>query len=85
MTKRIFLLALALLTLTACRNDELIFEPETEITGGKTENGNISGLYVRNEGNMGSNKATLDFLDLASETGSPVYHRNVTPLPTPTR
>ena len=77
MTKRIFLLALALLTLTACRNDELIFESETEITGGKTENGNISGLYVLNEGNMGSNKATLDFLDLASETGSPVYHRNV--------
>lgn len=77
MTKRIFLLALALLTLAACRNDELISESETEITGGKTENGNISGLYVLNEGNMGSNKATLDFLDLASETGSPVYHRNV--------
>ena len=83
MTKRIFLLALALLTLTACRNDELIFESETEITGGKTENGNISGLYVLNEGNMGSNKATLDFLDLASETGSTTAM--FTPLPTPTR
>lgn len=85
MTKRIFLLALALLTLAACRNDELISESETEITGGKTENGNISGLYVLNEGNMGSNKATLIFLTSLLKLARRSTTAMFTPLPTPTR
>mgnify|MGYP004507619435 CR=1 FL=1 len=77
MIRKIFFLLTFLSALTACRNDELVYEPEREETGGQNEKGDIAGLYVLNEGNMGSNKASLDYLDLASETGSPVYNRNI--------
>ena len=49
---------------TSCREDELVvpteydilpFEPTTEV--------NPIGMYLLNEGNMGSNKASIDFVD----------------------
>ena len=50
--------------ITGCREDELVvpteydilpFEPTTEV--------NPIGMYLLNEGNMGSNKASIDFVD----------------------
>ena len=59
--------------LMSCRTDEII--PREEIQDGlaQPENTAIKGFYLLNEGNMGSNKCTLDFFDY--ETGK--YHRNI--------
>lgn len=68
--------ALALLSLaasmTACRDEEVIFIPETVPVADPVFS-DISGFYLLNEGNMGSNKATLDYFDYA--TGE--YRRNI--------
>lgn len=68
--------ALALLSLaasmTACRDEEVIFIPETVPVTDPVFS-DISGFYLLNEGNMGSNKATLDYFDYA--TGE--YRRNI--------
>lgn len=61
-----------LLMMTACRQETEIFIPE-EVPIGKPEYTSITGLYLLNEGNMGSNKATLDYYDYATAT----YTRNV--------
>ena len=60
--------------LLACRG-ELPVLPSDEIDVGKDPLGGVSikGMYLLNEGNMGSNKCTLDFYD--STTGK--YHRNI--------
>ena len=66
MNKLIFsiLFSLMLCCATSCREDELVvpteydilpFEPTTEV--------NPIGMYLLNEGNMGSNKASIDFVD----------------------
>ncbi|MDE7407569.1 MAG: YncE family protein [Muribaculaceae bacterium] len=53
-----------LLCITGCRDDELVVPteydiiPEVPIPGTK-----IRGFYLVNEGNMGSNKCTLDYFD----------------------
>lgn len=57
---------------TGCRHDELVYPSESENTGAV---GGSGGMYVLNEGNMGSNKCTIDFYDFA--TGE--YHRNIYP------
>ena len=58
------LFSLLLCCATGCREDELVvpteydilpFEPTTEV--------NPIGMYLLNEGNMGSNKASIDFVD----------------------
>ena len=64
-----FLLLLTLL-LASCRSDELIFPSESDEVGSPSGEG---GFYLLNEGNMGSNKCTLDFYDFASG----VYSRNI--------
>lgn len=68
--------ALALLSLaasmTGCRDEEVIFIPETVPVTDPVFS-DISGFYLLNEGNMGSNKATLDYFDYA--TGE--YRRNI--------
>ena len=75
-------IALALLiSFTACREDvELNLSEDIEVdTPGDTPIdipgtiGGLQGFYLLNEGNMGSNKATLDFYDF--ETGR--YIRNI--------
>ncbi|MCL2416723.1 MAG: YncE family protein [Bacteroidales bacterium] len=60
------------LFLTSCREEREVFEPETERITYPVFNA-IRGFYLLNEGNMGSNKATLDFF--CYETG--IFHRNI--------
>lgn len=63
MNRRIYIiLFLAVLTLMSCRKDDEIFIPET-VPVAKPEFSSIDGFYVLNEGNMGSNKCTLDYYD----------------------
>ena len=64
-----------LLSLVACRTDDYIVYMEDEDTGVMTEPTEVVGMYVLNEGNMGSNKCTLDYLDLSGETVH--YLRNI--------
>ncbi|MEG1611395.1 MAG: YncE family protein [Alistipes sp.] len=71
--KRIFLLLGCAALLVSCRTDETIIPSTgTEVTPTiKPEK--IKGFFLLNEGNMGSNKATLDYFDY--ETG--VYTKNI--------
>ena len=57
---------------TGCRTDEPITPPEEEQKGDTTQT-EIIGFYLLNEGNMGSNKATLDYYDYRTAT----YRRNI--------
>jgi DNA-binding beta-propeller fold protein YncE len=61
-----------LLLLTACREDVEIFESETVVVS-VPEYTSIQGFYLLNEGNMGSNKSTLDYYDYTEGE----YHRNI--------
>ncbi|GGG62873.1 YncE family protein [Epilithonimonas arachidiradicis] len=64
---------LVLVFLVSCRTDDII--PREEIVPGLAppENTAIKGFYLLNEGNMGTNKCTLDFFDYTTGT----YHRNI--------
>lgn len=66
---------LMLLTISACRRDDTVIYMEDENTGVATGHGSIVGMYILNEGNMGSNKCTLDYLDLSNSTVH--YLRNI--------
>ena len=75
----ITVLLIALL-FVSCRHDESILLPEVVPTTQpevapttQPEYTNITGFYLLNEGNMGSNKATLDYMDY----GEGKYHRNI--------
>lgn len=64
----------ALLWATSCREDELVVPSEYEIIEDYAQpRSEIRGLYIVNEGNMGSNKCTLDYYDYV--TG--LYSRNI--------
>ena len=69
----IFLLTAALSTFASCRQEEEII-PSTRV---KVTEGRVGlqtrGFFLLNEGNMGSNKSTLDYLDY----GSGLYTRNI--------
>ncbi len=69
-----FLYILPLLpAITSCREDELVVPTEYDIIPETPDSGSsVRGLYVVNEGNMGSNKCTLDYFDYM--TG--LYARN---------
>ena len=66
-------------SLTSCRSDEIIFPAEYEVL--PIESRELTsfapnepiGMYLLNEGNMGSNKATIDYLDFCNGT----YIRNI--------
>lgn len=60
--------------LQSCRKIEIVVPTEYEIIPDNTFSGNsnIIGMYLLNEGNMGSNKCTLDYFDFATS----VYARN---------
>lgn len=64
---------------TSCREEQLITKPQiVPVTPpALTE---VSGFYLLNEGNMGSNKSTLDYWD--ASTGD--YHRNIYAAANPT-
>ena len=60
--------------ITGCREDELVVPTEYDfVSDPQAANTSVSGLYLLNEGNMGSNKCTLDYLDFADGT----YARNI--------
>lgn len=66
------LLAFTIFFLFSCRTDDYVVPSEKdEVSNG--EDTPIKGFYLLNEGNMGSNKCTLDYFDYA--TG--IYHRNI--------
>ena len=69
----IFLLAVLLSAFTACRKEEeIIPSTRVQVTEGRVGL-QTRGFFLLNEGNMGSNKATLDYLDY----GSGLYMRNI--------
>ena len=70
----LYILALLML-LSGCRTDDIIIYAEDEDIGVKTIASEVVGMYLLNEGNMGSNKCTLDYLDLSDSTIH--YHRNI--------
>lgn len=64
----------ALLTLGSCRGDDEALVPSTDTTiTAPRPDASVRGFYLLNEGNMGSNKATLDYMDYT--TGE--YHKNI--------
>lgn len=67
------------LLLVSCREDELV-SPTRKINVALPEFTDIKGFYMLNEGNMGSNSATLDYCDF--ETGD--YIANLYPAVNPT-
>lgn len=67
-----YILLIATLLLTACREETEIYIPD-EVGVSIPEYTEIKGFYLLNEGNMGSNKSTLDYYDFS--TG--VYTRNI--------
>ena len=71
----IFLLTVLL---GACRDENIVVYPTAHETGDQTDS-EYAGMYVLNEGNMGSNKCTLDYLDLSTGT----YTRNIYPSRNP--
>jgi len=77
MKQLIYAIFLSLCLFTACREDVEVFKPEVEpVTPPDTTVASqvkMLGFYLLNEGNMGSNKSTLDYFDFA--TGE--YHRNI--------
>ena len=70
--KKTLLLLILLLALAACRTIEPI-TPSERTDVGSGDAGNIAGFFLLNEGNMGSNKCTLDYYDYASG----IYHKNI--------
>ena len=71
----ILYIMLMALVLTGCRTDDQIVYMEEEDTGVANTQGDIVGMYLLCEGNMGSNKCTLDYLDLSDSTVR--YQRNI--------
>ena len=68
----VFLLLFLLLLLQSCRHDVIVWPSEEEEVGG-TRQDSILGFYLLNEGNMGSNKCTMDYYDYTTGT----YIRNI--------
>ena len=71
MKKSIYLVILLAL-LSACRTIEPASSSE-ETPVGAGDSGPIEGFFLLNEGNMGSNKCTLDYYDYASG----IYRKNI--------
>lgn len=65
------------ISMSACRNDVMVVPMEDINTGGKVVKSEIVGMYLLNEGNMGSNKSTLDYLDLSGNEPTVHYLRNI--------
>ena len=63
---------------SSCREDDEVVQPTIDETGEQSITDYV-GLYVLCEGNMGSNKATLDYLDLHTGT----YYKNIFPSRNP--
>ena len=69
-----FILFGLLFALLGCREEyEILYASQTQTEVGAQRMGVLKGFYLLNEGNMGSNKAELDYFDFARG----VYHRNI--------
>ena len=69
-----YILFLLVMFVVACRTDEILPPAQYDsLPIGATPHSNPMGMYLLNEGNMGSNKATIDYVDF--ENG--VYMRNL--------
>ena len=71
-------LGIALLCLTAvcgCRKGDVIVPSKPTNVTDSVKNASVKGFFLLNEGNMGSNKCTLDYFDYS--TG--VYSKNIYP------
>lgn len=68
---------LILAVVSSCREDFYIIPSQNQDTGVAPTRGDIVGMYVLNEGNMGSNKASIDYLDLDENKPTVHYHRNI--------
>ena len=75
--KRLLFYILSLMILSACRKDVMVVPMEDIDTGGKVVKSEIVGMYLLNEGNMGSNKSTLDYLDLSGNDSTVHYLLNI--------
>lgn len=74
MTKQFFILVFYAILIVSCRKeDEITPSTGTDVAPPEGELSDIKGFFLLNEGNMGSNKATLDYFDY--ETG--VYTKNI--------
>ena len=72
-----YVACLILAVVSSCREDFYIIPSQNQDTGVAPTRGNILGMYVLNEGNMGSNKASIDFLDLDENKPTVHYLRNI--------
>ena len=72
-----YIACLILAVVSSCREDFYIIPSQNQDTGVAPTRGNILGMYVLNEGNMGSNKASIDFLDLDDNKPTVHYLRNI--------
>ncbi len=74
---RLFIFLLGMLSVYSCRNDDddIIQSVVTKVTPSDSVLGPVKGFFLLNEGNMGNNKASLDYFDYA--TGE--YHKNIFP------
>lgn len=72
------LFSFLLLTIVSCRGDKRVIPISEEKIDGSIAT-KYAGLYLLNEGNMGSNKATLDYLDFSTMS----YFRNIYPSRNP--
>ena len=72
--KKWFVIITAAAVLCSCRGDWPVLSSEpVEVNPGDSVSGDIRGFFLLNEGNMGSNKASLDYYDYSSG----VYTRNI--------
>ena len=72
--KILLFFALTLIAVTGCRDDELVMPSEYDLIYEYADpNSKIKGMYMLNEGAMGQNKSTLDFLDYPYG----IYIRNI--------
>lgn len=79
MIKKLLLILLVLATVCSCRQDDEIIPDNPQKAGTTATADEYVGMYVLNEGNMGSNKCTLDYYDFAAG----VYTADIYPTRNP--
>ena len=72
-----YVACLILAMVSSCREDFYIIPSQNQDTGVAPTRGDIVGMYVLNEGNMCSNKASIDYLDLDENKPTVHYLRNI--------
>lgn len=76
----LYLLVVLLFSVQSCREDYDYIEYGAINTGvQEPENIDIKGLYILNEGNMGSNKASIDFFNYSTGVFSKNYYAEQNP------